>query len=714
VGLLPLAYAGASAPDVPAAAKDAAAAAGEPSFETLTTSWPGPYGGLPPVDLATPAAIEAAYVRAVEAKRTAIRRIATDTSPPTFGNSVAALEASGTALARIDALLGIFTSTASNADYAAVASRVLPMSAGLEDEIAHDDALFARVDAVFKGLPASATTAQARRLVAVWHQNMVRRGAGLKSAAKDRLKQINSRLVALSSQFAQNVAREEESLVVYVDDVTQLQGLSDEQRAAAKAAAQTRGKPDAWAIPIQRPTVWPVLTRVDSREVREQVFRLWASRGDRRGEFDNAPVMAEILQLRGEKARLLGFPSYAHYATAGRMAGTPATATAMMERAWNLLLDKTRGDIAELQALSDAEGHEYAIEKWDRLYYAEKLRQKKFSLDGEAVKPYLALGNVVDGMMWAAGRTYGFAFRKLQNIAVVSPDIDVFEVSRGGRVIGVLYVDLYQRKGKGPSSWAATYRTAERGQGSREILPVVVLHSNAVHALDGKPTLLAWEVANVIFHEFGHALHMLANGASYPSLGTLGVPWDFIEVPSLLNERWLLDSEVLRRFALHYQTREPMPANLIDKVEQGLQHDRVFSVTLDYLATAIVDMRLHLMADGRAIDAVAQEKLILEQIGMPSAVMPTLGVSHAFHTFSAAYAAGVYTYLWSDVIAADIAEAFTQSRGGLYDPEVAQSYWRTILSAGNTRPMDEAFREFRGRSPDADALFRRFDLLPRP
>lgn len=677
----------------------------------LTTNWPGPYGGLPPVDQVTPARLEAAYRQAVEVKRRQIRAITSTRQRPTFQNTILPLEASGKALERVRALLDIRTSTASTEDIRSVAARVTPLGAGLDDEIAHDTRLFSRVEAVFAGLPDSAPTPEARRLVQVLRDDMVFRGAELPVQQKARLQQINEQLAALSARFDQNVAREEESLAVFVPDETQLKGLSEAQRQAAKVAAKSRGHADEWAIPIQRPTVWPVLTRADSRALREQVFRLWITRGDHRGQYDNAPVMKDILRLRGEKAKVLGYPSYAHLATSRRMAGTPEVALEMMQRAWDLLLPKTRAEIATLQALADAEGGSFKIEPWDRLYYAEKLRQRQLSLDGEAVRPYLTLDNVTRGMMWAAQRTFGLDFRRLDGIPVVAPGIEVYEVSRGAEVIGILYLDMFQRTGKGPSSWTTQYRAAERG--SNDVLPVAALHSNVVKPIDGTPPLLAWEVANVIFHEFGHALHMLSNGARYPSLGSLHVPWDFIEVPSLLNERWLLDKEVLAKFARHYRTGEAMPAELTAKVEQGIQHDRVFSVTLDYLATALVDMRLHLMADGREIDAVAAEKKIQAELGMPGAVAPTLAISHAHHTFSQEYAAGVYTYLWSDAIAADIAEAFLGAPGGLYDQGVAARYRRTILEAGNTRPMSEAFRDFRGRDPDPDALFRRFDLLPR-
>jgi len=680
----------------------------DPSFAALTTAWPGPFGGLPPVDLATPAAIETAYRRAIDLKRAEIRAIAANTAPPTFDNTVAALDASGTALLRIERLLQIYIGTASSDEIRAVTARMLPLASALEDEIAFDDALYARVRAVHRGLPRSAPTPEARRLVQVMHDELQRRGAGLPADQRPRLKEINARLAKLTSGFSQNLAREEESLVVFVTDAAELRGLPDDRIAAAKAAATVRGKPDQWAIPMQRPAVWPVLNRADSRTLRERVFRLWDSRGDNRGQFDNAPIATEMLRLRGEKARLLGYPSYAHYAASSRMAGSPEVAEAMLRRAWDLLLPRTREHLAELQALATAEGADFALQPWDRLYYAEKYRQRAFGFDAESVRPYLTLQNVMDGMTWAAEQVYGLSLRELKGVPTVAPEIRVYEVLRGTRTVGVLYMDMFQRRGKGPASWASEQRTAKRGP--EEVLPVVTLHSSVVMPADGSPPLLEWERANVIFHEFGHALHMIANGARYRALGSMRVPSDFIETPALLQERWLLDRAVLTRFMRHHRTGEPMPIDLVEKIERAHRHDRVFSMNLDYLATALTDIRLHRRADGRELDAVAVEREVLAELGMPPAITPLLRVAHAPHTFSELYGAAVYTYFWSDALAADIAEKFLAAPGGFYDPGVAALYRRTILEAGNTRPMAEAFRDFRGRDPDPDALFRRFGL----
>ncbi|RPH97392.1 MAG: alpha/beta fold hydrolase [Lysobacterales bacterium] len=676
------------------------------AYAKLTTAWPGPYGGLPPVELATPLTLEAAYRKAVEEKRAEVRAIAANPAPATFENTILALEASGLALRRIEPLLRIFASTNSNEEIAAVAARIAPLGAELDDEIAHDKTLFARVEAVHAGLPESAPSQEAQRLVRVTRDNLYRGGATLGPEDKSRLAAINGRLAELQTEFNRNTVEEEATLVVFIEDASGLEGLGDAERTAAKAAAEARGRPESWAIPIARPTVWPFLTKAATRALREQVWRQWVGRGANPGDNDNRPVMAEILKLRGEKAKLLGFPTFAHYQTSARMIGTPDAALALMTRTWDLLLEPTRAEIAASQAIAEVEGADFELKPWDRLYYAEKLRQRQFNLDAEAVKPYLVLGNVVDAMFWAAGESFGFTFRELEGVPVISPDIRVFEVSLQGQVLGVLWLDLFQRQGKGPASWVAEYRSAENFRG--RVLPLVGLHSAVPRPTADEPVLVPWERANVIFHEFGHALHMLSSGASYPLLGALTVPWDFIETPSLLNERWLLDRRVLKRFMRHHETGEPMPDDLIDRVERSLRHDRVFSATLNYLATAIVDMRLHLMADGREIDAMAEEQRILEELQLPPGVDLTLYVPHAFHTFSQQYAAGVYTYLWSDVIAADIAETFLAAPGGLYDRAVAGRYFSLVLSVGNTVPAAEAFRSFQGRDPDPGALTRRF------
>ncbi len=677
-------------------------------YRQLTTLWPGPFGGVPPVDIATPESVESAYLRALEEKRAQVETVANNTQPASFTNTYLALEDSGLALGRVQALLSIFSATVDDPAYKALHGKLAPLHAALEDEIVQNEKLFMRLDTVYQQLPELDLDAQDARLVSVVHDKFVRGGAALDTQDKLRLKQINTRLAELRSQFVQNTVADEASLVVSVNSEAELSGMPESQIAAAKAAAVKQGYPERWSIPIKRPSVWPVLTNADNRELRQQVWQDWATRGGNTGANDNRPIVNEILALRGEKAQLMGYPSFAHYQTSARMAGSPEAAMTMMTRTWNALREPTAQETRELMAIAAQDGVS-ELEPWDRLYYAEKLRVSKFDFDAESIKPYFSLDNVIRAMTWAAAETYQMEFEEIEDIPAVSPDIRVFKVSREGSTLGLIYMDLLAREGKQPASWASQYRSHETFRGKQ--LPLVVLHSAAQKSPDGGPVLVPWERANVIFHEFGHTLHTLSYQGTYPSLNSLAAPWDFIEVPSLLNERWLADRSVLQKFMTHYETGESMPESMMDRLEQVNQYNRVFSVNFNFLASALVDMRLHLLADGREINAVEVEKQVIEELAMPPSIDLTLYVPHAFHTFSKEYAAALYTYLWSDAIAADAAEAFLQTPDGLFDQETALLWRKHILEAGNTLPIDEAYRHFRGNDPDPDALLRRFDLL---
>ena len=678
-------------------------------YRSLTTDWPGPYGGVPPVDIATPASMEAAFERAIAQNLRDVDRIANSRLPADFDNTIIALEASGLALARIEQLFGIFTNTANSPEIAEVQLRVMPKVARARDQITHNESLFSRVKSVYDRLPESAPDDEARRLVEVVYSRMVGGGAALDQDDKARLAEINAELTAQITRFGQNANKDEARLVEFADSEDVFDGLPAPQIAAAKMAATQRGEPDKWAIPISRPSVWPVLMHVHDRAFRERVWRTWVGRGGNDGELDNGPVMTEILRLRGEKAKLFGYPTFAHFQTANRMVGTPENALDILMRTWVSLEAPTQQSIAQMQAIADREGADFSLQAWDRLYYEEKLKQEQFSFQSSDVLPYFELDNIVDAMLWTADQVYDLQFSEAQGIPVVSDDIRVFEVYRDDELHGVIWMDLFAREGKGPASWAAQYRSAENFRG--KIIPAVVLHSAAQKPVDGGPILVPYPRANVIFHEFGHALHTLSNSASYPSLGPLSLPWDFIEVPALLHERWLMTDEVLSQFAVHYETGEPMPMELRQRLRDSLQYDRVFSATQSFLGGAIVDMRLHLLADGSEIDAEAVEAAVVEEIGLPEAIDLILYAPHAFHTFSPQYAAGVYTYLWSDILAADIAEQFLESPGGFYDEATALRYRETILDIGSARPIDEAYGEFRGRDPDHNALMRRFNLI---
>ncbi|MFN8822500.1 MAG: M3 family metallopeptidase [Betaproteobacteria bacterium] len=681
-----------------------------PGAAALLAPWPGPCGGLPPFEHATPEALAQALPLAVEAKRRAVRSIADNPEPPAFDNTVAALEDSARSLRDLHAVFAAVSTTAQVGAMPEVAQRLAALVPALELELAHDGALFSRIDAVWQTRESSGLDAQQIRLVEVLRARMVRAGAALGGADQARLQAIDARLATLSARFNQNLLAEQETQVVWLAAESDLDGLPPARREAAAAAARARGRAGAWAILNQRPAVWPFLTHARRRDLRETVWRMWSSRGSHPGAHDNRPLIAEILRLRGERARLLGSPSHAHWVLADRMAGTPETALAMLMRAWDAALAATRRQIADYQAIADAEDADFALAPWDRLHYAEKLRQQRFAVDGEQISRYLSADRMLEAMFWAAGRLHGLGFSELTGVPVLHPSVRVFEVRRDAEAIGVLYVDLYQRPGKMHGSHQHRLRAAERFRG--RVLPIASIVSGVPVPPAGTPALLPWEYANVLFHEFGHALHMLLDGARYPSLGSLNVAWDMVELPSLLNEYWLRDRELLHRFARHHETGAPMPQALIERLEAALAYDRIFSVNLDYLGAAIVDIKLHLLADGSGgpIDALAVEQRTLQELGMPACWDLVLGVTHSVHSFAGSYDAGLYAYLWSDAMAAEVATRFANAPGGLYDRETAQAWREQILAVGHQRPARDAFRALLGHDPDLGALLRRFAL----
>jgi peptidyl-dipeptidase Dcp len=681
----------------------------------LLEPWSGPYGGLPPLSGVEPSALEEAMRCALDRKRAEVQTIASDPAPPTFENTAEALEACGAELRRVSVVHSVYAASMSLGDMPAVAQRMAPLLAALEDEIAHNERLFVRLIAVWESRARAGLSQEQQRLVEVLRKRMQRRGAGLSPAAKERLAAINSRLASLSSRYNQNLIEEAGAQAVFIEDESGLDGLPDGLRAAAAAAAAEKGRPGQWAIPNARGAVWPFLTLATRRDLREQVWRMWNNRGDSTGPLDNKPVAAEILQLRGELAQLMGYPSYAHLALADRMAGTPETALGLLERTWASVKPRALAQIADYQALADREGAGIRLAPWDRQFYAEKLRRERFGLDGDAVKAHLPLDAMLQAMFWAAGRVHGLAFKAIADAPLIHPTVRAYEVSRGGKAIGVIYFDLFNRPGKAHGSYQTQYREAEHFRG--RVLPISGVYSTFPPPPDmanGQAVLLPWEYANVFFHEFGHALHMLHCTSAYRSLGSQHVAWDFVELPALINERWLRERELLARFARHHVTGEPIAQDLIDRIEQGLQYDRIFSLNPDFLLPAIVDLRMHLRADGsgQPIDPVQVENEALSELGMPEAWDLIMRVTHNFHVFIGAYAAGLYSYLWADVMAADAVETFERSPGGLYDKGTARRWIDQILSVGHRVPAAQAFRQFAGHDPDPAPLQRRFGLQP--
>lgn len=679
----------------------------------LLAPWNGPYGGLPSFTGISSAAIEDAMLAAIELKRVEVQTIASVSEPPTFQNTAEAFENCGRALQRVKCVFHVYANSLSLGDMPAVAQRLVALIAALDDEIAHNENLYSRLYAVWDSRHQSGLSTEQQRLVEVLLTSMQRRGSGLAPAAKARLAEINARLAALSAHYNQNLIQEAGSQVVFIEDETGLQGLPADLRQAAASVASEKGRPGIWAIPNARGAVWPFLKFSTRRDLREQVWRMWTNRGDNAGPLDNKPIANEILQLRGELARLLGFTSYAHFAMADRMAGNPDTALDLLMRTWQSVKARALSQVADYQAIADRESAGIRLAPWDRQFYAEKLRRERFNLDSDEVKAHLPLDGVLHAMFWAARRVHGLEFKQISDAPVIHPTVRVYEVSRHAtaEVVGVIYFDLFNRPGKAHGSYQMQFREAENFQG--RVLPISCVFSTFPQPPEGQPVLLPWEYANVFFHEFGHALHMLHCKAAYRSLGSEHVAWDFVELPALINERWLRDPELLARFARHHLTNEPMSPALIDRIEEAFQYERIFSLNPDFLLPAIVDLRLHLLADGTGnpIDVVQVENEIIAEFGMPDAWDLVMRVTHNFHIFIGAYAAGLYSYLWSDVMAADAVQTFEKSPGGIYDAQTSKAWIDKILSVGHSVPANEAFRDFAGHDPDLEPIHRRFGLM---
>ena len=682
-----------------------AAAADQP----LLARWTGPYGGVPPFDRVEVAQFQPELEAGMAEQLAEIEKIAADPAEPSFQNTIAALEGTGRTLDRVANVYGVWSSTMNSQEFQAVEREMAPKLAAFSDRITQNERLFARIAKVYETRETSGLTAEQQRLVWLDYTNFVRAGAKLDADAKKRLSEINQKLAALFTQFNQNVLSDEESYVLVLEAEADLAGLPDSLRSAAAAAATSRGHEGKWAVLNTRSSMEPFLTYSDRRDLREKVWRTYYSRGDNGDEKDTNALITEILKLRAERAKLLGFATHAHWRLENTMAKTPERAMELLEAVWKPAVARVHEEVADMQAIADAEAAtsgtaKITIEPWDYRYYAEKVRKAKYDLDENEVKPYLQLEKLREAMFWVAGELFGFQFTPVTNVPVYQPDVRVWEVKnpQGGHV-GVWYFDPYARQGKRSGAWMNAYRSQERFE--REITTIVSNNSNFVKSKEGDPILVSWTDAETMFHEFGHALHGLSSNVTYPSLAGTAVARDYVEFPSQLLEHWLPTPEVLNRFALHFQTGKPIPQELVAKIERASTFNQGFQ-TVEYLASALVDMKLHLAGDV-TIDPDTFERETLAALGMPKEIVMRHRTPHFSHIFSSdSYSAGYYSYLWSDTLTADAAEAFVEA-GGYYDRTVAKRLVDHVFSVGNTVDPADAYRAFRGKDPGIGALMRK-------
>lgn len=674
-----------------------------PAANPLLSKWEGPYGGVPPFDKVKIADFAPALEVAMAENLAEIDAITKNTATPTFENTIVALERTGETLDRVRPVYNIWVDNMKTPDFVPVETDMAPKLAAHEDKISQNEALFKRVESVYNNeADKKKLNAEQKRLLWLTYTELVRKGAKLSLEQKKRLGEINQALAGLFTKFGQNLGGDQDEIYLTLTSEADLAGLPQSIKNSAAEAAVSKKVANAWLIRNTRSSVDPFLTYSDRRDLREKAWRMFISRGDNGGERDNNAGISEILRLRIERAKLLGYPSHAHWRLEDAMAKVPANAMKLMDGVWPAAVERVKEEVADMQALADKDGAGIKIEPWDYRYYMEKVRKAKYDLDQNEVKPYLQLDKMREAMFWVAGELFNFTFTPVTGVPVFHPDVTVYEVKnrKTGKHVGLWYFDPYARDGKNSGAWMNEYRSQDKLDGATTT--IVSNNSNFVKGKPGEAVLISWDDAVTMFHEFGHALHGLSSDVTYPRLSGTNVARDYVEFPSQILEHWVSTPEVLQKFAHHYQTGKAIPQPLVDKINATSKFNQGFATT-EYLSAALVDMKLHLAGD-MTIDADAFEKETLAAMGMPNELVMRHRTPQFAHVFSSDdYSAGYYSYLWSDVLTADAFGAFTEGKGP-YDKKVAERLVKYVFSVGNTIDPAEAYRNFRGRDPNVDAL----------
>ena len=666
--------------------------------------WEGAYQGIPAFDRVEVADVKPAMLKAMELSLEEMEAIASNSEPPTFENTIEEMERSGAPLDRAFAYYGVFRSNLSSPEFREVQSELAPLFSEFQSKITQNEALFQRVKTIYKNSKDEPLPADQQRVVELTYQSFAMSGANLDAEKKKRYAEINKELSTLYTNFSNNVLHDEENYVTYLTE-DQLDGLPDAFIKSAARIADSKDRAGEYAVTNTRSSMDPFLTYSTVRELRKQVWTNYYSRGDNNDEYDNKDIIAQILKLRKERVGLLGYDNFAQWRLQNRMAKNPENALALMEAVWPAAIARVAEEVEDMQQVATANGDNITIAPWDYRYYAEKVRKAKYDLDSDEVKQYLQMDKLTDAMHYVAGRLFGYVFSPVPEgtVPVFHEDVKVWEVTDkdSGDHIGLWYLDPYAREGKRSGAWATTYRSYSTFDGKKNVL--ASNNSNFVKPAPGEALLISWDDATTFFHEFGHALHFFASNVKYPTLN--GGVRDYTEFQSQLLERWLATDEVIDRFLVHQKTGEPMPESLVLKIKKAATFNQGFATT-EYLASALMDMKLHL-ADPIQIDVKAFERKTLADLKMPKELPMRHRTPHFGHVFSGeGYATAYYGYMWADVLTADASEAFREAPGGFYDEEMANKLVAYLFAPRNSIDPAEVYRMFRGRDASIDALMR--------
>lgn len=663
---------------------------------------------VPPFDKIDTTQYFAAFLEGMKQHMAEIDQITSNSEAPTFANTILTFDVSGKMLTRVSNVFYNLNETSTNDKMQEIARRLSPLVTKHQDDIAMNEKLFGRISKVYEERFKSGLDSQQIRVVEKYYQDFERRGANLPKDKQEQLRNINKELSMLQLKFGENLLAEtNKNFKLVIDNKADLAGLPEGVVAAGAESAKEAGMEGKWVFTLAKPSMIPFLQYASKRDLRQKIYTAYFMRGDNNNANDNKAIVGKITNLRVDKARLLGYDNYAAYVIAENMAKTPSNVNEFLKKLWDAALPKSKAEVAEMQKIIDREGGNFKLAPWDWWYYAEKVRKEKYDLDESELTPYFSLDNVRNGMFMVAGKLYGITFTKRNDLPVYYPDVEVFEVKEAdGSHLGILYLDYYPRASKRGGAWCTEFLSAG-WENDKRVDPVVSIVCNFTKPTADKPALLSWDETTTLFHEFGHGLHSLFTQGKYKRTSG-SVPQDYVELPSQVMENWAGETDVLKDYAKHYKTGEPIPANLIEKIRKSSQFNQGFE-TVEYLAASILDMDYHTKNDTNSFKTDQFEKASMDRIGLISEIIPRYRSTYFAHIFDGGYAAGYYVYIWAAVLDADAFDAFKTS-GNIYNPELAAKFRKYCLAeAGSGEGMDQ-YLKFRGQQPSVEPLLKRRGL----
>jgi peptidyl-dipeptidase Dcp len=674
-----------------------------PGANPFFTEWDTPFG-VPPFDQIQEEHFLPAFEKAIDEWQAEVEAIAADPDPPTFENTIAALDGSGLMMARVSGVFGTRRSADTNETIQAIAKEVAPMRSKMRDDIRMNPQLFARVKAVYEQRDELELDAEQLTLLEKQYREFVRGGAELPEADKERLREINSKLSTLGLSFSDNVLAETNRYQLFIDNEEDLAGLPPKVIEGAATAAAEAGEEGKWLFTVHWPSIYPFLDYADNRELREEIFKAYIMRGNHGDEYDNKAILSEILTLRAEKAKLLGYDTYADFILDERMAKTPEAVYGLLDQLWKPALAVAREEAATLQKAIEADGFDFEVEPWDWRYYTEKVRRARYDVDEQEVRSYFQIDNVINGAFTVANKLYGIEFTERHDIPTYHPEVRTFEVTDvDGSHLGVFMTDYHPRPGKRGGASSSDIR-GQWVQDGDNVRPIQLNVGNFSRPTGDAPALLSLEEVHTLFHELGHGLQSLFSDLKYR--GSSDPKWDFVELPSQIMENWLLEPEVLKLYATHYQTGEVIPDELVEKIRAAEKYNQGFAM-VEYLAACYLDMDWHTLSDPAGVDVNDFEKASMDRIGL----IPEIVVRYRspyFNHIIGGYSAGYYSYVWAEVLDADAFEAFKET--SLFDQDTALAFRTNILARGGAEDPEVLYVRFRGRKPSVEPLLERRGL----